>query len=67
VTVTKGHEFEDYYLKRELLMGIFEKGIEMSIFCQRDRESLKVNLCFHFRFRETFTYSRRSDSCDFSG
>jgi ATP-dependent RNA helicase DDX6/DHH1 len=24
----KGHEFEDYYLKRELLMGIFEKGFE---------------------------------------
>jgi ATP-dependent RNA helicase DDX6/DHH1 len=28
VTATKGHEFEDYYLKRELLMGIFEKGFE---------------------------------------
>lgn len=28
VTQTKGHEFEDYYLKRELLMGIFEKGFE---------------------------------------
>jgi ATP-dependent RNA helicase DDX6/DHH1 len=28
VTLTKGHEFEDYYLKRELLMGIFEKGFE---------------------------------------
>lgn len=28
VTDTKGHEFEDYYLKRELLMGIFEKGFE---------------------------------------
>jgi ATP-dependent RNA helicase DDX6/DHH1 len=26
VTATKGHEFEDYCLKRELLMGIFEKG-----------------------------------------
>ena len=28
MTATKGHEFEDYYLKRELLMGIFEKGFE---------------------------------------
>lgn len=28
VTETKGHEFEDYYLRKELLMGIFEKGFE---------------------------------------
>jgi len=28
VTATKGNAFEDYYLKRELLMGIFEKGYE---------------------------------------
>ena len=28
VTRTKGHEFEDFYLKRELLMGIYEKGFE---------------------------------------
>jgi len=28
VTATKGTEFEDYGLKRELLMGIFEKGFE---------------------------------------
>ncbi len=28
VTATKGNDFEDYYLKRELLMGIFEKGYE---------------------------------------
>lgn len=28
VTNTKGHEFEDYAIKRELLMGIFEKGWE---------------------------------------
>jgi hypothetical protein len=26
VTATKGNDFEDYFLKRELLMGIFEKG-----------------------------------------
>eukprot|EP01029_Cantina_marsupialis_P021253 TRINITY_DN5061_c0_g1_i1.p1 TRINITY_DN5061_c0_g1~~TRINITY_DN5061_c0_g1_i1.p1 ORF type:complete len:417 (+),score=111.48 TRINITY_DN5061_c0_g1_i1:102-1352(+) len=28
VTKTKGNEFEDYGLKKELLMGIFEKGFE---------------------------------------
>ncbi|KAG1359567.1 DEAD-box ATP-dependent RNA helicase 6 [Cocos nucifera] len=28
VTGTKGNEFEDYFLKRELLMGIYEKGFE---------------------------------------
>lgn len=28
VTLTKGTEWEDFYLKRELLMGIFEKGFE---------------------------------------
>uniref|UniRef100_A0A6B2L5D8 RNA helicase n=1 Tax=Arcella intermedia TaxID=1963864 RepID=A0A6B2L5D8_9EUKA len=28
VTKTKGHEFKDYLLKRELLMGIYEKGYE---------------------------------------
>jgi superfamily II DNA/RNA helicase len=28
VTKTKGNDFEDFYLKRELLMGIFEKGFD---------------------------------------
>lgn len=28
VTATKGNEFEDYLLKKELLMGIFELGFE---------------------------------------
>eukprot|EP01116_Phalansterium_solitarium_P013090 TRINITY_DN29_c1_g1_i1.p1 TRINITY_DN29_c1_g1~~TRINITY_DN29_c1_g1_i1.p1 ORF type:complete len:412 (-),score=158.96 TRINITY_DN29_c1_g1_i1:644-1879(-) len=28
VTLTKGNDFEDYYLRRALLMGIFEKGFE---------------------------------------
>lgn len=28
VTKTKGTDFEEYFLKRELLMGIFEKGFE---------------------------------------
>ena len=27
VTDTRGQEFEDYFLKRELLMGIFEKAL----------------------------------------
>lgn len=26
--MTKGNEFEDYFLKRDLLMGIFEAGFE---------------------------------------
>ena len=28
VTATKGHEFDSYFLKQELMMGIFEKGFE---------------------------------------
>jgi ATP-dependent RNA helicase DDX6/DHH1 len=28
VTDTKGREWDDFYLRRELLMGIFEKGFE---------------------------------------
>ena len=28
MTKTKGNDWEDYFLKRELLMGIFEKGFE---------------------------------------
>jgi len=28
VTQTKGRDFEDFFLKREVLMGIFEKGFE---------------------------------------
>ena len=28
VLSTKGNTFEDFYLKRELLMGIFEAGFE---------------------------------------
>eukprot|EP00605_Chrysophyceae_sp_TOSAG23-4_P000285 GSChrysophyteH1.ASY1.ANO1.330.1 assembled CDS len=36
VTATKGHEFEDYCLQRELLMGIFEKGFEKPSPIQED-------------------------------
>ncbi|KAJ3085851.1 DExD/H-box ATP-dependent RNA helicase dhh1, partial [Physocladia obscura] len=28
VLATKGHEFADYLLKRELLMGLYEAGFE---------------------------------------
>lgn len=28
MTATKGNEFEDYFLKRDLLKGIYEKGFE---------------------------------------
>merc|ERR1719430_1778125 len=36
VTETKGNEFEDFCLKRELLMGIFEKGWEKPSPIQED-------------------------------
>jgi len=36
VTSTKGNDFEDYFLKRELLMGIFEKGYEKPSPIQED-------------------------------
>merc|ERR1719334_2777126 len=36
VTRTKGNDFEDYFLKRELLMGIFEKGYEKPSPIQED-------------------------------
>eukprot|EP01067_Filipodium_phascolosomae_P000232 Filipodium_phascolosomae@DN119_c0_g1_i1.p1 len=36
VTRTRGQEFEDYILKRELLMGIFEKGFETPSPIQED-------------------------------
>ncbi len=36
VTRTKGNEFEDYFLKRELLMGIFEK-VREGVACQWGR------------------------------
>ena len=42
VTATKGNEFEDYFLKRELLMGIFEMGYEKPSPIQE--ESLPVAL-----------------------
>ena len=28
VTQTKGHDFEDYYLKEELIMGLVKKGFD---------------------------------------
>ena len=37
VTLTRGQEFEDYFLKRELLMGIFEKGY--------DGAATYINIC----------------------
>lgn len=36
VTATKGSSFEDFYLKRELLMGIYEKGFEKPSPIQED-------------------------------
>ncbi|GFE54934.1 ATP-dependent RNA helicase [Babesia ovis] len=45
VTKTKGSDFEDYFLKRELLMGIFEKGFEKPSPIQE--ESIPVALAGH--------------------
>ncbi|GBE60760.1 ATP-dependent RNA helicase [Babesia ovata] len=45
VTKTKGSQFEDYFLKRELLMGIFEKGFEAPSPIQE--ESIPVALAGH--------------------
>lgn len=42
VTNTKGNDFEDYYLKRELLMGIYEKGFEKPSPIQE--ESIPISL-----------------------
>jgi hypothetical protein len=53
VTATKGHEFEDYCLKRELLMGIFEKGWENPSPIQEVNQSrlvCRINFCFNFFF-----------------
>ncbi|CDR94055.1 ATP-dependent RNA helicase, putative [Babesia bigemina] len=45
VTKTKGSQFEDYFLRRELLMGIFEKGFEAPSPIQE--ESIPVALAGH--------------------
>ncbi|WJX62294.1 Envelope glycoprotein gp160 [Trifolium repens] len=42
VTTTKGNEYEDYFLKRELLMGIYEKGFERPSPIQE--ESIPISL-----------------------
>ncbi len=42
VLATKGNEFEDYFLKRELLMGIYEKGFERPSPIQE--ESIPISL-----------------------
>ncbi|GMP61516.1 hypothetical protein CsSME_00023951 [Camellia sinensis var. sinensis] len=42
VTATKGNEFEDYFLKRDLLMGIYEKGFERP--CPIQEESIPIAL-----------------------
>lgn len=42
MTATKGNEFEDYFLKRDLLMGIYEKGFERPSPVQE--ESIPISL-----------------------
>lgn len=65
VTNTKGNEFEDYFLKRELLMGIFEAGVRSTLLVCCDpssdpRPRLRM-VATIFTVRETLTDSRRSD------
>ena len=43
VTKTKGNDFEDYFLQRELLMGIFEKGFEKPSPIQE--EAIPIGAC----------------------
>lgn len=52
VTSTKGNEFEDYCLKRELLMGIFEMGWEKPSPIQVSTEQILCATCglFHLRY-----------------
>lgn len=60
VTATKGNEFEDYFLKRELLMGIYEKGFERPSPIQEESIPIAltgyvfvkdVRICFVFAVR----------------
>jgi hypothetical protein len=46
VTKTKGNDFEDYYLKRELLMGIYEKGFEKPSPIQVQTMTVPCTYCF---------------------
>ncbi len=48
VTRTKGNDFDDFYLKRELLMGIFEKGYEKPSPIQE--ETIPIALAGRFVF-----------------
>ena len=43
MTATKGNKFEDYLLKRELLMGIYEKGFEKPSLIQRKSIPIALN------------------------
>lgn len=43
MTATKGNEFEDYFLKRELLMGIYEKGFERPFPIQEESIPIALN------------------------
>ena len=48
VTKVKGNDFEDYFLKRELLMGIFEKGFERpSPVQEEDPHAWQGATCWH--------------------
>ena len=47
MTATKGNEFEDYFLKRELLAGIYEKGFERPSPIQEESIPIALTGCAH--------------------
>ena len=48
MTATKGNEFEDYFLKRELLAGIYEKGFERPSPIQEESIPIALTGCARF-------------------
>lgn len=59
VTSTKGNEFEDYCLKRELLMGIFQMGWEKPSpiqVNQKDRSGQMLFLELHLGYTVYICY-----------
>jgi len=48
--LTKGHTFEEYALKRNLLLGIFEKGFERPSPIQEEAIPLALTGLLHEKF-----------------
>jgi len=60
VTKTKGHEFEDYDLKEELMMGIVEQGFDRPSPIQEESIPLALAGNFHIFL---LTSSRNESHC----